>query len=402
MRRDELFSAFESLGNNCEFGIVQEAAGYPALSLFGSAGFASVTQIIHAIDCSLEGMFQNHSCEFVRNDGWPDYGLRCRLFDIMFHTGLLVTDTRAPLAFSGRLRSFCRLKEKLLADLRDGSKIFVFRGNEGFNDYLAGTLAASIQQHGPGRLLWVGEDKRPERRFAWVESPGIHGLLYGGMPNLSNSAPVRISYDAWDSIARQALSFFHGEIHTLRNSRSPARTARRLDSGERLLQSVAQYKSTQQSSISEWSNLDTTEADSAGAVNGRLDQIYGFHTAEESEPWWRVDLGDDFTLEAIIVHNRADHAPIAERAFPLSILLSLDQSAWTRVHTFSAESSVGQGNHPLIWSPQAPTVARYIKLQVERRSILHLVQVEVFGATKHDGGSAPSPGAASQGPCPST
>jgi F5/8 type C domain len=380
MRRDELFSAFESIGNNCEFGIVQDAAGYRALSLFGSAGYGSVTQIIHAMSCGLDGMFDDGSYEFIEPGGWPDYAVHCRLFGFIFHTELPITDPKSNLEFPKRIRSLRRLKEKFLSDLRDGSKIFVYRGLEGINDYLARSLAACIRQHGPGRLLWVGEDKRPERRFAWVEPSGFDGLLYGGMPDLSNSAPVRIGYDAWESIARQALVHFREEIRSPRQPRTAAPTMAGVTPDSRALRNLALHCSTRQSSVSKWSNSDTPEADSAGAVNGRLDQKYAFHTLEEDVPWWEVDLGQNCLFEAVVIHNRVDHTSIAQRAFPLSILLSLDQTDWTLAHTISAdESTISHGNRPLIWHPPEPAIARYVRLQIARRSILHLVQVEVFG-----------------------
>jgi hypothetical protein len=92
MQRNELFAAFESIGNNCEFGIVQEAAGYRALSLFSNVGFDSVTCITEAISCGLDGMFSEGAYEFSKPEGWPDYAVHCLRFGFIFHTGLYISE----------------------------------------------------------------------------------------------------------------------------------------------------------------------------------------------------------------------------------------------------------------------------------------------------------------------
>ena len=223
----------------------------------------------------------------------------------------------------------------------------------------------------------MSEDKRPERRFAWIEESGFDGLLYAGMPDLSNSLPVRINFDAWASIACQTIALVGGDARPS-TRQAPAASAGPAGAA---LRNVALQCPTRQSSVCEWSNFATPEADSAGAVNGRLDQLYAFHTDEEDHPWWEVDLCEARAFEAIVIHNRLDHPSISKRAFPLSILVSTDHVEWTSACTISGEGSpADQVARPLIWQPSSPATARYIRLQVARRSILHLVQVEVFCA----------------------
>ena len=84
-----------------------------------------------------------------------------------------------------------------------------------------------------------------------------------------------------------------------------------------------------QSSVGEAPAIRTPEADAAGAVNGSFVERYGFHTQEEDQPWWQVDLEARSVIEAVIVFNRVDHPVIAMRAVPLRILLSADAVTWT-------------------------------------------------------------------------
>jgi hypothetical protein len=159
---------------------------------------------------------------------------------------------------------------------------------------------------------------------------------------------------------------------------SPVRTvARRLDIvGENL----AFGRPTLQSSVSKYSNASSVEADSAGAVNGDFEEPYGFHTDEEERPWWQVQLSGSASIHAVFIYNRTDHPEIAARAEPLAIQLSDNGVSWTTVYTTSPNGPIrGTDGEPLVWQASKGTTARYVRLQVLRRSFLHLVEVEVYG-----------------------
>ena len=48
------------------------------------------------------------------------------------------------------------------------------------------------------------------------------------------------------------------------------------------------------------------EDDARGGCDGVKDGKWGFHTAEEANPWWRVDLGQPMAIDRIVVFNRCD------------------------------------------------------------------------------------------------
>lgn len=211
MQRHELFSAFESLGNNCELGFVQDAAGCRGLSLFKNVGFDRTEQLIDALDADLAGMFDPGAFDIVLPAGWPDYELHCRRYGFRFHTGLASSTPNPEAQVPAVVASFRWLRDKLLRDLRDGEKIFTYRHQVQFNEALAERLARGIRRHGPGWLLWVRMDDRPERCFAWAEPSGVDGLLFGGMPHLVTDSPPRVAYDAWEQIAIKALKLRRGQ-----------------------------------------------------------------------------------------------------------------------------------------------------------------------------------------------
>ncbi len=93
-----------------------------------------------------------------------------------------------------------------------------------------------------------------------------------------------------------------------------------------------------------------------------------FTTSEESEPWVQIDLGKTTGFNTVDVTNRSDCCP--DRAVPLVIEVSRDGTHFREVarreQTFS------------FWAATfARQRARYVRLRVPRRTILHLDRVAV-------------------------
>ena len=137
---------------------------------------------------------------------------------------------------------------------------------------------------------------------------------------------------------------------------------------------VALGKEAKQSSTSEWSNPN----DAQGAVNGIKNGSYGFHTYDQVNPWWQVDLEIDMVIEKVIVFNRQDCC--AERARTLQVLISKDGYNFQNVYTHDGTvfGGVNQGQ-PLI-IPMNYKGARFVRLQLNEKNALHLDEVEVYGA----------------------
>lgn len=217
-----LFNRLETLGNNCELGIVQAAAGSTTPSLFRNAGFNHTQQLIGALDNGLDGLFDPGSFTVNRIDGWPDLALNCRRYGFMFHTGLPADRPCAEADLAARVAAFRFMKMKLLDDLRVGEKLFVYRHGSEFDPDLAARLLRAIRRLGPGWLLYAREDRRPEARFGWVRHSGIDGLLHAGFPRLSNENPPTIAFPAWEKIARAALALRDGAEADRRAPAPPA------------------------------------------------------------------------------------------------------------------------------------------------------------------------------------
>ncbi len=155
---------------------------------------------------------------------------------------------------------------------------------------------------------------------------------------------------------------------------------------------LALGKPADQSSTSQWSHGRSTAQDAAGAVDGIVTGKFQFHTAEEMDPWWSVDIGGTALVAKIKIFNRSESESLAARLLPFSVMLSLDGKTWSTVHTQRAGPAPGGADgKPLVieLSPLVP--GRQIKVQKHGYGFLHLDQVEVFGSPPTAGKSEMPP-----------
>ena len=126
-----------------------------------------------------------------------------------------------------------------------------------------------------------------------------------------------------------------------------------------------------------------TQADAAGAVDGVKNGKYGFHTAQELNPWWQVDLGRTQTLGRIVVFNRLDYPPGLHNADTLRVLVSEDGQRWRLIHDQAGQHFGGvSGAPPLeLHLTNAEVRARFVRLQLHspKPVFFHLDEVEVYG-----------------------
>lgn len=106
----------------------------------------------------------------------------------------------------------------------------------------------------------------------------------------------------------------------------------------------------------------------SGTMSGVRGQGIFFHTDEEDNPWFEIDLGSPLLVQTVTIVNRRDCC--RERAVPLVVSIGTDRSNMNEVGRRTSEFSV--------WSAQfAPRQARYVRIQVPRKSLLHLELVRV-------------------------
>jgi hypothetical protein len=94
-----------------------------------------------------------------------------------------------------------------------------------------------------------------------------------------------------------------------------------------------------------------------------------FHTLDEPSPAVTVDLGARVVIRKVRVMNRLDCC--RERALPLAVEIGIDGMTWKRVGYRRSEFRR--------WTVAfAPARARFVRVRVDRRSVLHLQTISVY------------------------
>lgn len=143
-------AAFESIGNNCEFANVQRQDGIDPVGLLRFAG-NSVPYLVLALDDRFKALGDASSFEAKEVNGqWdtmiPVYGMG-------YHTFIKTGDMREE-DFLRKQAIYARfLARKLLEDIRDGNKIFVYNRREWLHDEEILVLWAAIRRVGCANLL---------------------------------------------------------------------------------------------------------------------------------------------------------------------------------------------------------------------------------------------------------
>lgn len=93
-----------------------------------------------------------------------------------------------------------------------------------------------------------------------------------------------------------------------------------------------------------------------------------FHTKEEADPWVIVDLGSTRTIKSVLVKNRPDCCQ--HRGLPLQVEYAGDDRKFMLLDTRKERFQVWQASF-------APVRARYVRLRVVGKNILHLHAIQI-------------------------
>ncbi len=205
-----LAMAFESLGGRdigCEFGMVQRACGAEPLGLLRWADMPPEA-LMTALETRFAGVgTPEHTELFVDGLDRPEYCTRDRRGMMYARTFIYADEIPFGRMYAQSLRRLAFLTRKLIEDLAQGSKIFVYRyTRRDLTEAELGRLHAAMQGYGRNTLLYV--------RYADARHPpgsvvrAGDGLLVGAMTRFKVSRNGALDavppIDAWMAVCEQA------------------------------------------------------------------------------------------------------------------------------------------------------------------------------------------------------
>ncbi len=199
---EDLAASFESLGHNCEFGMMQRHCGVEPFGLFRFAG-VTLEDLLSGLDQAFEGLGKLDQVEaFPTNGVRREFIIRDRHYNVQIHTLRFEDETTAEIVRreqSGQLRFF---KRNFTEILETGEKLFVFQRPGQTLPSQMRPLLTRLRHYGPNGLLFVTDD--PSRPPGTVEQLE-YGLFRGYIDHFAPQEDVgQCNLRAWLSLCANA------------------------------------------------------------------------------------------------------------------------------------------------------------------------------------------------------
>jgi hypothetical protein len=201
LSESDLIMQFESLGENCEFGLVQRYYNAEPLGLLRFAA-TSQAMLLEALKTRFAGVGEPEYTTLTANPG--EYVTGDRRYGMASHTFINPRSVTAEALFPKQCKRLTFLRNKLLNDLASGEKIFVVLATAGSTEDTARELHAAIRSYGPARLLFV------RAHVAGHEASSLDvaedGLMFGYLDRYGRSGGEgwNISNGSWLTVCRKA------------------------------------------------------------------------------------------------------------------------------------------------------------------------------------------------------
>jgi hypothetical protein len=208
----DLMMRFQSLGDNCEFGLLQRRAGAEPLDLLRFAGFYVaaedlLSQTVRALEEGFAGIGNPASviCELHGDRSPREYMIRDVFWNLMYHSGLHEDEIESEELRLRQVQALGFRRRIFLADLKAADRVFVWKSTVGAAEADVRRLAVRLRQYGPNLLLWVNiEDAY--HLSGCVEYAGS-GLLKGYVRRFAPfDAAGDSDFDSWYDMCQNAAA----------------------------------------------------------------------------------------------------------------------------------------------------------------------------------------------------
>jgi Flp pilus assembly protein TadD len=206
-KQKRLLLRFESLGGDapgCEIGLVQRKLGIEPLSLLRWTTTPGL-DLIAAMEARLEGIGDPENTELFAPH--HEYKTMDRRYSMNMAAFVAVASVPYDVMLQRSLKRITFLRKKLVQDLTEGHKIFVYRTREDSLDLSQVLrLKAAMRQFGPNNLLYIklADSDNPVGSVR----PVVADLCFGYVEKFSAEPNAVLYMGGWESVFRQAASIW--------------------------------------------------------------------------------------------------------------------------------------------------------------------------------------------------
>jgi hypothetical protein len=209
-----LLLQFESVGENCEFGLVQRRFGAEPLGLLRWT-YTSPGTLIRLLESKFEGFGAVDTLEMSRA-AWGEYLLKDLAYGAYIHTYINDCGADEVLFLKRQSIRLVWLKDKILSDLAEASKTFVYKIHHGTTDAAMARILSLMRGYGDNKLLCVraAPPGAAAGSIAATEGGVITGYIGSVQPTAGHS--WNICYEDWLSICQQVSTMSPQRPHSAR------------------------------------------------------------------------------------------------------------------------------------------------------------------------------------------
>jgi hypothetical protein len=197
----ELMMQFESLGENCEFGIVQRAHKAEPLGLFRWAS-VTVDTLMRMLDARFENLGDPAAVRVRLANG--EYMIDETRYKMTYHAFAKEGEIEPEALHDREYKRLRYLAGKMIEDLEDAEKIFVLKRDNPLTEAEVAPLVHLLRTYGHNTLLWAaiadaGHPPGTVERLA-------EGLVRGRVDRFAdpNRVPATTPVESWTIVCSNA------------------------------------------------------------------------------------------------------------------------------------------------------------------------------------------------------
>ncbi len=200
----QLAIKFESLGENCEFGLVQRRADSEPLGLLRFSS-TFLRNLIRGLDSEFEGLGEVDDIDpRLEGVGQKEFMVHEKRYGLVYHTFVYEGQRSVWLMKEQESARLKFLRRKFMEELEDAEKIFVYKRNSDVTEEEILPLFMALNRHGNNTLLWVVPAERD--RPAGTVEVAMNGLLKGYIDRFAPDDNAHdFSFQGWVKVCVNAL-----------------------------------------------------------------------------------------------------------------------------------------------------------------------------------------------------
>ena len=199
----EIALSFESLGENCEFGLFQRRCDTEPLGLLRFSS-TFMRNLIRGIDTGFEGLGEIEDIDPRLEGGQQkEFMVHERKFGLVYHTFVYEGQRSVWLMREQEAARLKFLRRKFIEELESTEKIFVYKLGSGISEEEILPLRMALNRYADATLLWVVKAER-DRQAGTVEVI-MPGLLKGYIDRFAPDGNAHdLSFDGWLRVCANA------------------------------------------------------------------------------------------------------------------------------------------------------------------------------------------------------